>query len=130
MLNDYEKSGLLEIKYYDLLEEIGTFINKYEIDTRTIKKSTINKINYHHRLHALNKPCFREPEDEINIDYDEDDEIASNHDKNDKIIIDDKDHINDLRIILKEAIKNNDRDLIMCTMNYLNILEYNKKKIQ
>ena len=92
-----------------------------------IKKSTINKINEHHRLHALNKPYFREPEDEINSDYDEDDEIASDHDKNDKIIIDDKDHINDLRIILKEAIKNNDRDLIMCTMNYMNILEYNKK---
>ena len=112
---------------------IGKFINEYEIDISTIKKLTINKINDHHRLHALNKPCFSEPEDEVNSDYDEDDEIdniVNNEDNKinkEKVIVDDNDQINDLRIILKEAIKNNDRDLMMCTMNYLNILESNKK---
>ena len=143
-LNDYEKSGLLYIKYYDLLNSIGKFINKYEIDISTIKKSTINKINHYHRLHALNKACFSEPEDEINSDYDKDDEInsdydedniskddqainKSNKDNREKIIIEDEDHINDLRIILREAMKNNDRDLMICTINLLRELESNKK---
>ena len=37
------------------------------------------------------------------------------------------DYINKLRDVLLKAIKDNDRGLIICAMNYLNTLESNKK---
>ena len=85
-----------------------------------------SKINDHHRLHALNKPCFSETEDELSNQDDQIENIVNN--ENNKIIVDDNDHVNDLCIILKKAIKNNDRDLMMCAINYLNMLESNLKK--
>ena len=54
-LNEHEKSSLLDIKYYSLSDSVGKFINKYDIDICTIKKSTVDKINDHCRLSVLNK---------------------------------------------------------------------------
>ena len=152
-IKEYKKSNLLGTKYYFLLNDIGKIINNFEIDISSINKSIINKINAYHRLRTLNKPCFTEPEDdisedeinsdyneddELNSDYGEDDEINSDYDEYDQIInksneektiIKDEDHINDLHIILREAMKSNDRDLMTCTINLLRELESNKNKI-
>ena len=76
-LNEYEKSSLLVIKYYNRLDSVGKFINKYDIDISTIKESIINKINDHCRLNVLNKACFSESEDEINDDNE--DEISDDN---------------------------------------------------
>ena len=89
-LNEYEKSGLLGTKYYNLLDSIGKFVNKYNIDIRTIKESIVNKVNDHCRLNVLNKACFSEPEDEINDDNE--DEI--NDDNEDEINDDDNNNNN------------------------------------
>ena len=147
-LNEYEKSGLLGIKYYNLLDSIGKFINKYDIDISTIKKSTIDKINDHCRLNVLNKACFSEAEDEISNDNedeisdDNEDEISdddndnNNNEKNienivenhktKEIIIDNKniasDIINDLRIVLKKAIISNNEELMNNTIKLMNTL--------
>ena len=98
------------------------------------------------------KPCFSEPEEEAYGTYDEtDDEYDEINDETNKIneineinnetdgdddeatnninkaIISDEEHENDLRIILKSAIKNNDRELMICTMNLLR--KYDEDKI-
>ena len=52
--NDY-KDDLLYIKYYDLHNKVGKFINRYDIDISCIKKSIGNKISEHCRLNALKK---------------------------------------------------------------------------
>ena len=52
--NVYE-GVLLHTKYYDLVNKVGKFINKYNTDVSCIKKSTVNKINEHYRLNALKK---------------------------------------------------------------------------
>ena len=89
-LNEYEKSGLLGIKYYNLLDSVRKFINKYNIDISTIKESIVNKINDNCRLNVLNKACFSEPEDEINDDNEDeindDDNNNNNNEKNIKIM--------------------------------------------
>ena len=94
-LNYYKKNGLLYVKYYDLLDSVGKFINKYEIDISIIKTSTIIIINDHCRLRALHKISFSEPEDEMDEIDDEMDEIEDeiNDDKDE--INDDNDEIND-----------------------------------
>ena len=45
---------------------------------------------------------------------------------NKKPIITDEEHENDLRIILKQAIKNNDRELMICTIELLKKFDENK----
>ena len=35
-LNEYDKSGLLGIKYYNLLDSVGKFINKHDTDISAI----------------------------------------------------------------------------------------------
>ena len=147
-LKEYEKSGLLGIKYYNLLDSIGKFVNKYDIDYNTIKESIINKINDHCRLNVLNKACFSEPEDEINDDNEDersddneneindDDNNNNNNEKNienneenhktKEIIIDNKniasDIIDDLRIVLKKAIISNNEELMNNTIKLMNTL--------
>ena len=60
---NWYKGDLLLIKYHILLDDVGKFINRYDIDISRIKKSTINKISEHCRLNALKKAAFSEPED-------------------------------------------------------------------
>ena len=43
-LNEYEKSGLLGIKYYNLLVSVGKFINKYDIDIASLKNQQLIKL--------------------------------------------------------------------------------------
>ena len=56
----------------------------------------------------------------------DDDEHEININTNKKPIITDKEHENDLRIILKQAIKNNDRELMITTMELLKKFDENK----
>ena len=56
----------------------------------------------------------------------DDDERKINTSTNKKPIITDKEHENDLRIVLKQAIKNNDRELMMTTMELLKKFDENK----
>ena len=97
-LNEYEKSGLLGIKYYNLLGSVGKFINKHGIDISTIKESIIDKINNHCRL---NKACFSEPEDEIS----DDNEDKINDDNKDEISDNDNNNNNEENIIMKKIMK-------------------------
>ena len=90
-LNNYEKSSLLGIKYYNLLDSVGKFINKHNIDISAIKKSSIEKNNNHCRLNVLNKACFSEPEDEIS----DDNENEISDDNENKISDDNEDEISD-----------------------------------
>ena len=62
---------------------------------------------------------------ESNDETDEsNDEISNNISK--KVIITDEEHENDLQIILKSAIKSNDRELMICAMNLLKKFDENK----
>ena len=119
----------------------------------TVKKSTLKLINDYHRIKSLNKACFSEPEEmnEVNranemseINYIErvewsdqsDDETGYESERSDehevntttskKPIITDKEHENDLRKILKQAIKNSDRELMRTTMKLLKKFDENK----
>ena len=56
----------------------------------------------------------------------DDDEYEINTSTNKKPIIADKEHENDLRIILKEAIINSDRELMITTMELLKKFDENK----
>ena len=136
----YKKEGIINGKYYGLLESVARFINKYDLDVSIVKKSTLSLINNYHRIKSLNKACFSEPE-EVSVvnrangmsevecidqsewneqtqvrddetgyesersDVSDDDEHKINTSTNKKPIITDKEHENDLRIILKQAIK-------------------------
>ena len=110
-------------------------------------------INKYHRIKSLNKARFSEPE-EINvanranemseINYSEqvdwsdqsdneagyENEHSGEHEINTtttkKPIITDKEHENDLRIILKQAINNSDRELMITTMELLKRFDENK----
>ena len=109
-LNTYKKDGIINEKYYSLLESVGKFINKYDIDVSVVKKSTLDLINSYCRIKSLNKACFSEPEeinDEINETDDETDDESEINDNNtnEKRFISDEEHETDLRIILKDAIK-------------------------
>ena len=109
-LNTYKKDGIINEKYYSLLESVGKFINKYDIDVSVVKKSTLDLINSYCRIKNLNKACFSEPEeinDEINETDDETDDESEINDNNtnEKRFISDEEHETDLRIILKDAIK-------------------------
>ena len=117
-LNEYEKSGLLDIKYYILLDSVGKFINKYDIDISTIKKSTIDKVIDHCRLNVLNKACFSEPEDEINDDNE--DEISDDGNNNNENI--NSNIMDDLHIVLKKAIISNSEELMNNTTKLMNTL--------
>ena len=152
-LTTYKKDGIINGKYYGLLESAARFINKYDLDTSIVKNSTLSLINKYHRIKSLNKACFNEPEEmnavnranemsEINYseqnewsdqsedekDYESEhsDEHEINTSTSKKPIITDKEHENDLRIILKQAIKNKDRELIITTMELLKQFEENK----
>ena len=119
----------------------------------TVKKSMLKLINDYHRIKSLNKACFSEPE-EMNvvnranemseINYSErvewsdqsDDETGYESERSDehevntttskKPIITDKEHESDLRKILKQAIKNSDRELMRTTMKLLKKFDENK----
>ena len=56
----------------------------------------------------------------------DDDEYEINTRTNKKPIITDKEHENDLRIILKQAIKSSDRELMITTMELLKKFDENK----
>ena len=56
----------------------------------------------------------------------DDDEYEINTSTNKKPIITDRKHENDLRIILKQAIKNSDRELMITTMELLKKFDENK----
>ena len=154
IINKYKKEGIINGKYYSLLESVGKFINKYGIDVSIVKKSTLSLINRYYRIKSLNKTCFSEPEEisdetgyeseineeisddesEINDESELNDESEISDDKyeiNDinttkKPIITDEEHENDLRIILKQARKNHDRELMICTMNLLKKIDESK----
>ena len=143
-LTTYKKEGIITGKYYSLLESVAKFINKYGLDVSIVKKSTLSLINNYCRIKSLNKACFSEPEeisddetgyeseinDEINDESessdDDEHEINANASTNKKPIITDKEHESDLRIILKQAIKNNDRELMITTMELLKKFDENK----
>ena len=75
----------LYMKYYSLVESVGKFINKYNIDISCIKKSTINKINEHQRLDALKKVVYSEPEDELEDKSEDEPENETDNESEDKI---------------------------------------------
>ena len=125
----YKKEGIINGKYYGLLENVARFINKYDLNVSIVKNSTLSLINNYHRIKSLNKACFSEPEEvsecseqsEWNEQSDDktgyesersdNEELVSDEHKintstNKKPIITDKEHENNLRIILKPAIKN------------------------
>ena len=145
----YKKEGIINGKYYGLLESVARFINKYDLDVSIVKKSTLSLINNYHRIKSLNKACFSKPEEVECIEQSEwneqtqmnddktgyesecsemsdDDEYKINTSTNKKPIITDKEHENDLRVILKQAIKNSDRELIITTMELLKKFDENK----
>ena len=142
-------------KYYSLLDGIGKFINEHEIDISSVNKSTINKINEYCRIRSLTEACFSKPEDddvlctrlcrdgyeennetsdednELYDEYEENNETNNNYEENNETNDSyEDDYINKLRNVLLKAIKYNDRELMIFTMNYLNTLESNKKNNQ
>ena len=146
----YKKEGIINGKYYGLLENVAKFINKYDLDVSIVKKSTLSLINNYHRIKSLKKACFSKPaqvserseqsewneqtqmnDDETGYESErsemsDDDEYDINTSTNKKPIITDKEHENDLRIILKQVIKNSDRELMITTMELLK--KFDKKK--
>ena len=65
-LTTYKKQGIINGKYYGLLESVAKFINKYDLDVSIVKNSTLSLINNYCRIKSLNKACFSEPE-EVNV---------------------------------------------------------------
>ena len=108
----------------------------------------ISLINNYCRIKSLNKACFSEPEevserseqsewsekcerneqndDETGHESEISEQSEINTSTNKKPIITDKEHEIDLRIILKQAIKNNDRELMITTMELLKKFDENK----
>ena len=144
-LNEYKNEGIINGKYYSLSESIAKFINKYDLDISFVKKSTLNLINSYCRIKSLNKACFSEPEEisdetgyesktdnEISDDEHEISEISDDEHEikytntNKKTIIADQEHENNLRIILKQAIKTNDTELMIGAMSLLKKIDENK----
>ena len=141
-LNEYNREGMVNAKYYDLLESVAEFINRNDLDISIVKKSILNLINNYHRTRSLNKICFCKPEEISNKNVYEsktDNEISDNESEisddeheinnintNKKPTITDKEHENDLRIILKQAIKNSDRELMISAMSLLKRFHENK----
>ena len=119
-LKEYQKEFIINAKYYGLLESVAKLINKVDLDISIIKKSTLKLINDYHRIRTLNKIYYSEPEEisDNDDDDDDDDEISDNNKQeiSKKPIITDKEHENDLRIILRQAINNNDRELTISTI--------------
>ena len=62
-LTMYKKEGIINGKYYGLLENVTRFINKYDLDVSGVKNSTLSLINNYCRIKSLNKACFSEPEE-------------------------------------------------------------------
>ena len=135
----YKKEGIINGKYYGLLESVAKFINKYDLDVSIVKKSTLSLTNNYHRIKSLNKACFSEPEEVSECseqsEWNEqcDDEAGYESEQSEintstykKPIITDKEHENDLRIILKQAIKNSNRELMITTMELLKKFDKNK----
>ena len=146
-LTTSKKEGIINGKYYGLLESVAKFINKYDLDVSTVTNSTLSLINNYCRIKSLNKACFSKPE-EINCseqnewsDQSDDEtgyeskysKVNDNEEQttstNKKPIITDKEHENDLRIILKQAIKNSDRQLMITTMELLKKFDENKSNM-
>ena len=147
-LTVYKKQGIINGKYYGLLESVAKFINKYDLDVSIVKNPTIALINNYHRIKSLNKACFSKSE-EVNcgelsewndqtqasddeMGYESEQSEVSDNDEqintstNKKPIITDKEQENDLRIILKQAINNSDRQLMITTMELLKKFDENK----
>ena len=141
-LTMYKKEGIINGKYYGLLENVARFINKYDLDVSGVKNSTLSLINNYCRIKSLNKACFSEPEevsqrseqsewneqsdDETGYESELSEQSEINTSTNKKPIITDKEHENDLRIILKQAIKNKDRELMITKMELLKKFDENK----
>ena len=62
-LTTYKKEGIINGKYYGLLESVAKFINKYDLDVSIVKNSTLSLINNYCRIKSLNKACFSKPEE-------------------------------------------------------------------
>ena len=142
-LNEYKIEGIIKGKYYSLLESVAKIINRYDLDISIVKKSTLNLINSYCRIKSLNKACFSEPEeinkkkknersdDELEIsdnksEISDDEHEISDNKTNKKTIITDQEYESDLRIILKQAIKTNDRELMISAMSLLKKFDENK----
>ena len=139
-LTKYKKERIINGKYDSFFESVAKFINKYDLDVSIVKKSTLSLINSYCKIKSLNKACFSEPEeisDETGYESEINDEICDESESSDgeleinartnkKPVITDKEHENDLRIILKQAIKSNDRELMICTMELLKKFDENK----
>ena len=125
-LNNYEKSSLLGIKYYNLLDSVGKFINKHNIDISAIKKSSIEKNNNHCRLNVLNKACFSEPEDEISDDNEneisDDNENKISDDNEDEISDDDNNNNNNEKNIENNEENHKTKEIIIDNKNIAVIL--------
>ena len=67
-----------------------------------------------------------ESDNETGYESERSDEHEINTTMSKKPIITDKEHENDLRIILKQAIKNSDRELMITTMELLKTFDENK----
>ena len=65
-LTMYKKEGIINGKYYGLLESVAKFINKYDLDTSIVKKTTLSLINKYRRIKSLNKACLSDVE-EVNV---------------------------------------------------------------
>ena len=143
-LTTYKKEGIINVKYYGLLESVAKFINKYDLDVSVVKYATLKLINDYHRIKSLNKTCFSDAEevkcseesewnnqtqasdDETGYESEHSDEHEINTTTNKKPIITNNEHENDLRIILKQAIKNSNRELMITTMGLLKMFDESK----
>ena len=131
-IKKYKKNNVLNAKYYSLLDNIGKFINEYEIDISSVNKSIISKINNHCKIHSITKACFSEPEDEENTsdEYKQNTSDENNETSNVQNISlrrdnYEDDYINKLCNVLLKAIEDNHGELMICTMNYLNKIKHN-----
>ena len=62
-LTTYKKEGIINGKYYGLLESVAKFINKYDRDVSIVKNSTLSLINNYCRIKSLNKARFSDVEE-------------------------------------------------------------------
>ena len=100
-LTTYKKEGIINGKYYGLLENVPRF---------TSMILTLSLINKYHRIKSLNKACFSEPEeincseqsewsdqsdDETGYESELSEQSKINTSANKKPIITDKEHEND-----------------------------------
>ena len=85
------------------------------------RANKMSEINYSEQIEWSDQS-----DNETGYDSERSDEHEINTSTNKKPIITDKEYENDLRIILKQAIKNSDRELMITTMELLKKFDENK----